>query len=46
MLTVTPEQKELSRLSKEEWREYTKTVWHIANISDADHPAVFAAGVP
>ncbi|HEU4677917.1 MAG TPA: site-specific DNA-methyltransferase [Terrimicrobiaceae bacterium] len=46
MLTVTPEQKELSRLSKEEWREYTKTVWHIANTSDADHPAVFPEEIP
>jgi len=46
MLTVTPEQKELSRLSKEEWREYTKTVWHIANTSDADHPAVFPSEIP
>jgi DNA modification methylase len=46
MLTVTPEQKELSRLSKEEWREYTKTVWHIANTSDADHPAVFPPEIP
>jgi DNA modification methylase len=46
LLTVTPEQKELSRLSKEEWREYTKTVWHIANISDVDHPAVFPTEIP
>jgi DNA modification methylase len=46
VLTVTPEQKELSRLSKEEWREYTKTVWHIANTSDADHPAVFPPEIP
>lgn len=46
MLTVTPEQKELSKLTKEEWREYTKTVWHIANTSDPDHPAVFPAEIP
>ncbi len=46
MLTVTSEQKELSRLSKEEWRDYTKTVWHIANTSDPDHPAVFPAEIP
>jgi DNA modification methylase len=46
MLTVTPQQKELSRLSKEEWREYTKTVWHIANTSDTDHPAIFPAEIP
>jgi DNA modification methylase len=46
MLTVTPEQKELSRLSREEWREYTKTVWQIANVTDPDHPAVFPLEVP
>src|SRR6266540_1686614 len=38
--------KELSRLSKEEWREYTKTVWHIANVTDPDHPAVFPVEIP
>jgi DNA modification methylase len=46
MLTVTAEQKERSRLSKEEWREYTKTVWHIANTVDPDHPAVFPPELP
>lgn len=46
MLKVSPEQKELSRLTKEEWREYTKTVWHIANTSDPDHPAVFPEEIP
>jgi site-specific DNA-methyltransferase (adenine-specific) len=46
MLTVTAEQKELSRLTKEEWRDYTKTVWHIANTADPDHPAVFPAEIP
>jgi site-specific DNA-methyltransferase (adenine-specific) len=38
--------KEKSRLTKEEWREYTKTVWHIANTSHADHPAVFPVEIP
>lgn len=46
MLTVSTEQKESSRLSKEEWREYTKTVWHIANVSDPAHPAVFPDEIP
>lgn len=46
MLEVTAEQKELSRLSKEEWREFTKTVWHIANTTDEDHPAVFPPEIP
>src|SRR5579859_4032128 len=38
--------KEESRLSKDEWREYTKTVWRIANTTDALHPAVFPAEIP
>jgi site-specific DNA-methyltransferase (adenine-specific) len=42
----TAAQKEASRLSKEEWREYTKTVWSIANTSDPDHPAVFPPEIP
>jgi site-specific DNA-methyltransferase (adenine-specific) len=45
-LEVTAEQKELSRVSKDEWREYTKTVWHIANVTDPDHPAVFPSEIP
>lgn len=45
-LVVTTEQKELSKLSKEEWREYTKTVWHIANTADPLHPAVFPVEIP
>jgi DNA modification methylase len=46
MLTVTADQKERSKLSKEEWREYTKTVWHIANVVDPNHPAVFPSEIP
>ena len=38
--------KEESRLTKEEWREYTKTVWSIANTSSGDHPAVFPEEIP
>lgn len=38
--------REASRLTKEEWREYTKTVWHIANVSHPNHPAVFPAEIP
>lgn len=38
--------KEKSKLSKEEWREYTKTVWHIANVSHSQHPAVFPEEIP
>lgn len=38
--------KEKSRLTKEEWREYTKTVWSIANTKRNDHPAVFPEEIP
>ena len=43
---ITKAQKERSKVSKEEWREYTKTVWQIANVSDPDHPAVFPPEIP
>lgn len=45
-LQVSPSQRELSKLTVEEWREYTKTVWHIANTSDPLHPAVFPIEIP
>lgn len=45
-LAVTKEQREVSAITKEEWREYTKTVWSIANTSDPDHPAVFPPELP
>jgi DNA modification methylase len=45
-LIVTREQRDASAITKEEWREYTKTVWSIANISDSDHPAVFPPELP
>lgn len=38
--------KEKSKLTVEEWREYTKTVWSIANESHEAHPAVFPAEIP
>lgn len=43
---VPTEAKEKSKVSKEEWREYTKTVWAIANTSHGDHPAVFPPEIP
>jgi len=42
----TKAQKEKSKVTKDEWREYTKTVWQIANTSDPDHPAVFPIEIP
>ena len=38
--------KEKSKVTKEEWREYTKTVRTIANTSRDDHPAVFPEQIP
>jgi DNA modification methylase len=38
--------KALSALSKEEWREFTKTVWSIANVSHNLHPATFPTEIP
>jgi site-specific DNA-methyltransferase (adenine-specific) len=35
-----------SKLTKDEWREFTKTVWHIANTSHSKHPAVFPLEIP
>lgn len=43
---IAADDKEKSRVTKEEWREYTKTVWQIANVSHADHPAVFPEEIP
>lgn len=45
-ILTDPEVKEKSRLSKEEWREYTKTVWQIANTTHPVHPAVFPPEIP
>ena len=47
-MTERPSQsvKDKSRLTKEEWREYTKTVWMIANTKRDDHPAVFPNEIP
>lgn len=33
-------------MSKEEWREYTKTVWQIPNVVHNGHPAVFPEEIP
>ena len=43
---ITKTQKEKSKVSKEEWREFTKTVWQIANVSHPGHPAVFPIEIP
>ncbi len=45
-LVVSREQRDASAITKEEWREYTKTVWSIANVSDPEHPAVFPPELP
>lgn len=46
MQNITKEVKAKSVVTKGEWREYTKTVWQIANVSDPDHPAVFPVEIP
>src|SRR6476620_7554586 len=43
---ITSDIKERSKVTKDEWREYTKTVWHIANTSHEGHPAVFPVEIP
>ena len=43
---IDPAIKEKSKITKEEWREYTKTVWTIANTRRDDHPAVFPLEIP
>ena len=43
---MTPSTREASKLTKDEWREYTKTVWHIANVTHPSHPAVFPPEIP
>lgn len=45
-IDITMDIKEKSKLTKEEWREWTKTVWSIANTSDKNHPAVFPTEIP
>jgi len=45
-LVVTRDQRDASAITKEEWREYTKSVWKIANTSDPEHPAVFPPEIP
>ena len=43
---VDPAVKEKSKITKEEWREYTRTIWTIANTRRDDHPAVFPDEIP
>lgn len=38
--------KEASKLTKEEWREWTTTMWSIPNNSHGEHPAVFPLEIP
>ncbi len=43
---INTKTKENSKLTKDEWREYTKTVWVIPNTSHPIHPAVFPFEIP
>ena len=38
--------KKKSLVSKEEWKNFTKSVWNIANVSDDKHPAMFPEEIP
>lgn len=44
--TVSKEVKELSKLTKQEWIEYTRGLWHIEPDREAKHPAVFPLEIP
>ncbi len=46
MKVISQEIKKESRVSKQEWREYTRTVWPIRNVSHDVHPAVFPLEIP
>jgi DNA modification methylase len=46
MKRITDSVKKKSVVTKEEWREYTKTVWNIANVSHKAHPATFPLEIP
>ena len=38
-------QKQISKLSREQWREWTNGVWRIESNADPDHPAIFSPEV-
>lgn len=46
MAVIDKDIKEASKVTNEEWKEWTKTVWNIANTSDTIHPAVFPIEIP
>jgi len=46
MKKVSEEVKQKSKLSADEWKEFTKTVWSIANVSHPEHPAIFPEEIP
>lgn len=46
MAKILDNNKEASKVTSAEWKEWTKTVWSIANTSDPNHPAVFPLEIP
>ena len=38
--------KEKSKLTKEEWREFTKSVWNLPDKRSNEHPAIFSNEIP
>ena len=43
---IDPEIKEKSKITKDEGRQFTLTVWQIANIKHSEHPAIFPEEIP
>lgn len=43
---ISLEVKNKSKVSKEEWKEFTKSVWSIANTRHEVHPAMFPPEIP
>ncbi len=43
---ITKIVKDKSKVTKEEWKEFTKSVWSIANTKHETHPAMFPPEIP
>lgn len=45
-ITIAQDVKNKSKVTKEEWKEFTKSVWSIANTRHDVHPAMFPPEIP
>lgn len=43
---ITKDTRDKSKVTKEEWKEFTKSVWSIANTKHEVHPAMFPSEIP